>query len=135
MYYYFLCSYISHTRNYATNQQTATCKRKYPAQTTSKQTPEYTSIKCSKYSTGKFCFYTDNWCSNTSMYIEIEYCFSKLNFFFSLQSSMGGKPTAKIRTKTPAIRTSPAPKADAANQTQIKPYTNLQSHHLVSTNK
>lgn len=48
---------------------------------------------------------------------------------------MGGKPTAKIRTKAPAIRTSPAPKADAANQTQIKPYANLQPHHLVSTNK
>ncbi|CAH2002084.1 unnamed protein product [Acanthoscelides obtectus] len=45
-------------------------------------------------------------------------------------ASMGGKPGTKIRTKAPQIRTSPAPKADAANQTQIKPYTNLQ-HHIV----
>lgn len=61
--------------------------------------------------------------------------FTILICVFSLQSSIGGKPAAKIRTKAPTIRTSPAPKADAANQTQIKPYTNLQPHHLVSTNK
>lgn len=42
------------------------------------------------------------------------------------------KPGTKIRSKAPQIRTSPAPKADAANQTQIKPYTNLQQHHIVS---
>ncbi|CAH2002081.1 unnamed protein product [Acanthoscelides obtectus] len=48
-------------------------------------------------------------------------------------ASMGGKPGTKIRTKAPQIRTSPAPKADAANQTQIKPYTNLQ-HHIVGNN-
>lgn len=47
-----------------------------------------------------------------------------------LQASLGGKPGAKIRTKAPQIRTSPAPKADAANQTQIKPYANIQ-HHIV----
>ncbi|XP_060534304.1 polyhomeotic-proximal chromatin protein-like [Cylas formicarius] len=45
-------------------------------------------------------------------------------------ASMGGKPVTKIRTKTPQIR-SPAPKADAANQTQLKSYTNLQQHHIV----
>ncbi|RZB39062.1 polyhomeotic-like protein 1, partial [Asbolus verrucosus] len=45
-------------------------------------------------------------------------------------ASMGGKLGAKIRTKTPQIRTSPAPKADASNQTQIKPYTNIQQHPL-----
>lgn len=47
---------------------------------------------------------------------------------------MGNKPGTKMRTKTTPIRTSPAPKADAANQTQIKPFTNLQPHHVV-TNK
>lgn len=45
-------------------------------------------------------------------------------------ASMGSKPGAKIRTKTPQIR-SPAPKADAANQTQMKSYTNIQQHHIV----
>lgn len=48
----------------------------------------------------------------------------------AVQASLGTKPGAKIRTKAPQIRTSPAPKADAANQTQIKPYTNIQ-HHIV----
>lgn len=43
-----------------------------------------------------------------------------------------GKPGTKIRSKAPQIRTSPAPKADAANQTQIKPYSNLQQHHIVA---
>lgn len=42
-------------------------------------------------------------------------------------ASMGNKPGGKIRTKAPQIR-SPAPKADAANQTQMK--YNLQ-HHIV----
>lgn len=45
---------------------------------------------------------------------------------------MGGKMGTKIRTnKAPQIRTSPAPKADASNQTQIKSYANIQQHHLV----
>jgi hypothetical protein len=44
---------------------------------------------------------------------------------------MGGKLGTKIRTKAPQIRTSPAPKTDASNQTQIKPYANIQQHHLV----
>lgn len=48
---------------------------------------------------------------------------------------MGAKPGTKVRAKAPGIRTSPAPKADAANQTQIKPYTNLQPHHLITANK
>lgn len=48
---------------------------------------------------------------------------------------MGAKPGTKVRTKAPGIRTSPAPKADAANQTQIKPYANLQPHHIVPNNK
>jgi hypothetical protein len=46
-------------------------------------------------------------------------------------ASMGGKLGTKIRTKAPQIRTSPAPKTDASNQTQIKPYANIQQHHLV----
>lgn len=41
---------------------------------------------------------------------------------------MGGKPGTKIRTKAPQVRTSPALKADAANQTQIKPYNNMPQH-------
>lgn len=47
---------------------------------------------------------------------------------------MGAKPGTKVRGKAPAVRTSPAPKADAANQTQIKPYQNLQQHQIVTTN-
>ncbi|KAK9869543.1 hypothetical protein WA026_003298 [Henosepilachna vigintioctopunctata] len=49
-------------------------------------------------------------------------------------TSMGGKPGAKIRTKAPQVRTSPALKADAANQTQIKPYNNMQQHQMVVMN-
>ncbi|XP_017774346.1 PREDICTED: polyhomeotic-proximal chromatin protein-like isoform X7 [Nicrophorus vespilloides] len=44
---------------------------------------------------------------------------------------MGAKTGAKVRPKAPGIRTSPAPKADAANQTQIKPYNNMQQHQIV----
>ncbi|KAI4466351.1 polycomb group protein [Holotrichia oblita] len=51
------------------------------------------------------------------------------------QVGMNVKPGTKVRTKAPGIRTSPAPKADAANQTQIKPYTNLQPHHIVPNKK
>ncbi|KAH0998430.1 polyhomeotic-like protein 2 isoform X7 [Dendroctonus ponderosae] len=44
---------------------------------------------------------------------------------------MGNKAAPKIRqSKTPQIR-SPAPKADAANQTPMKSYTNLQPHHII----
>ncbi|ERL93206.1 hypothetical protein D910_10503 [Dendroctonus ponderosae] len=47
---------------------------------------------------------------------------------------MGNKAAPKIRqSKTPQIR-SPAPKADAANQTPMKSYTNLQPHHIIGNN-
>ncbi|XP_045469794.1 polyhomeotic-proximal chromatin protein-like isoform X3 [Harmonia axyridis] len=54
--------------------------------------------------------------------------------FVYLQASMGGKPGNKIRTKAPQVRTSPALKADAANQTQIKPYNNMPQHQMVVMN-
>lgn len=45
---------------------------------------------------------------------------------------LGAKIATKVRAKAPGIRTSPAPKADAANQTQAKQYNQALQHNVVN---